>query len=101
MKAIAEDLAQAQLVKIKSFGKAKLEIQEAMVDAFQADADGPAVLFVARLRVAGHGETFAGFFGNRGGLGHRVSAGAVTPAGAACGGARMSSSANCKSCRRA
>ena len=62
MNALSENLPQAQFIKVEAFRKAQLQIEKAVVDALHADADGPAILFGASLGVAGHGETFAGFF---------------------------------------
>jgi len=62
MNAFTQDLAQSQFIEIESFGKAKLEVQEAMVDALDADADSPAILLAASLGVAGHGKTLGVFF---------------------------------------
>ena len=52
--ALSQDLPQAQFIQVKAFGKAELQIQEAVVDAFDADTDRPAVLFVPCLSVTGH-----------------------------------------------
>jgi hypothetical protein len=51
---LSQDLPQAQFIQVKTFGKAKLQIQEAVVDTFNADTDSPAVLFVPCLSVTGH-----------------------------------------------
>ena len=97
----SNDLPQAQVVQIKSLRHAQLEIEEAVVDAFHADAHRPAVLLGTRLRVAGHGETFDFFRWHHGRLAHKESDAAFCFPGAAWAGASMSSSANCKSWRRA
>src|SRR4030088_1159595 len=94
------------LVDVKALRQTESHIQKAVVNAFHADADGPAVLFAARLRVAGHGYAFplvdcglAG--GSRGLFGHKGSLVLELSCWMFCAGANMSSSANCKSCRRA
>jgi hypothetical protein len=51
---ISQGLAQALFIEVETVWKAELQIQEAVVDAFHADADGPAILFAACLGVAGH-----------------------------------------------
>src|SRR5438094_337371 len=92
---LAHDLPQPQIVKIKPFRNAQLEVQEPVVDAFDADAHGPAILLGSRLRVAGHGETFDFFCCRRRRLAHKEFDASFNFAAAAC--ASMSSSANCKS----
>ena len=97
---LAHDLAHTQLVDVETLGQAKPNVKEAVVDAFDANANGPAVGFAASLRVTRHGDDF-GFFTldllglRRSVLVHKEVPG-VERFGTACAGASMSSSANCK-----
>ena len=100
MNFLAHDLAESELVDVETFGQAKPDVEEAVVDALDADANGPAVGFAASLRVAGHGDALRLFYRGsawfaRSVLGHREVPG-VERFGTACAGASMSSSANCK-----
>src|SRR5271155_3393942 len=101
----ADDLAQAKLVDVETLWQAEFDIEKSVVDALDADANGPTVGFGSGLRVAGHGNDFGFFRGKLFGLsgsvlGHRVVPG-VARFGDACAGASMSSSVNCRLCRRA
>src|SRR6267378_2273505 len=98
---LAHDLPQPQIVQIEAFGHAQLEVQKPVVDAFHADAHRPAILLGSRLRVSSHREAFDFLRRYRGRLAHMESDVPFNVPGAACAGASMSSSANCKSCSRA
>src|SRR5580704_3813441 len=97
---LAHDLTHAELVDVETLGQAKPDVKEAVVNAFDTNANGPAVGFAASLRVARHGDD-CGFFTldllglRRSVLGHKEVPG-VERFGTACAGASMSSSANCK-----
>src|ERR1700730_1051420 len=96
MNFFAHDLAHAKLVDVEALGQAKPDVEETMVDALDADANGPAVGFGSRLRIARHGDDFGFFCGDllglsRSVLGHREVPG-VERSGTACAGASMSSS---------
>src|SRR5260370_32248532 len=98
MNPLAHDLAQAQLVNVEALGQTEAHIQKAVVDAFHADADGPAVLLAARLRVAGHRHAFrlipGSLAGVRGGfLAHKGSLARELFRWMFCAGANTSSSA--------
>src|SRR5229473_1491226 len=97
MNFFAHDLPQPDIVQIKSLGHAQLEVQEPVVDALHADAHRPAVLLGPCLCVAGHREAFDFLRLLCGLLAHKESDAAFESAGAACAGASMSSSANCRS----
>src|SRR5689334_5301141 len=101
MDAIAHDLAQSQIVQVKTLRQPQLQVEEAVIDALDRHAHRPAVLFVARLGVTGHGQTFGLPSGSCMFIAHVGSEEDPKFAAAACAGASMSSSANCKSCSRA
>ena len=87
-----------------AFGKAEANVEKTMIHAFHADTYGPAVLFAACLRIAGHGYAFGfcrGSLACMRFLSHRGSVALELSCWIFCAGANMSSSANCKSWRRA
>src|SRR2546423_13438041 len=99
MNLLANDLAEAQFVNVEALGQAKTHIEETVVDAFHADANGPGILLASRLGIAGHGQAFGLFGGSgTGGQGsfraaHDGPPGALL-CSAVCAEASMSSSAN-------
>ena len=52
--ALADDLADARLKRLEAFGNAQMQIEKAMIDAANGDAQAPAIFDGARLRVARH-----------------------------------------------
>src|ERR1700740_2640666 len=102
MNSFAHDLPHAVLVHVEALGQTESHIQEAVVHALHADADGPAILLAARLRVAGHGDALGFICGSvtevSGRLWvHRGFVASEVSCLMFCAGANMSSSANCKS----
>src|SRR5947209_19033967 len=99
MNFLANDLAQAQFVDVEAFRQPKTHIEEAVIDALHADANGPAILLAAGLGVAGHGQAFGLFCGSGAGLQRGFLAAHKAPPGAlfcsaVCAEASISSSAN-------
>src|SRR5215472_6094999 len=101
MNALADDLPQSQVVKVKALRQTQLQVEEAMVNAFHCDAHGPALLLVARLRVTGHRQTLGMLSSSCRFFAHEGSCGNSRLACEVCVAATMSSSANCRSCSRA
>src|SRR5258707_472677 len=111
MNPLPQYLAQPQIVQIKPFRHAQLQIEKPVIDALHAHSQRPAVPLDARLRESRHGEAFRLLQSRRitGGFlcrfwpshVHVASACERRFGDAAWAGASISSSANCKSCSRA
>src|SRR6266699_5100387 len=101
MNVLAHNLAQSQVIKIESFRQPQLQIEKAVVHAFDGDAHGPAMFFMACLRITRHGKALGMFRVGCMFFAHEEFCGDSRLVGAACAGASISSSANCKSCSRA
>src|SRR6516225_11440388 len=99
--ALAHHLAQAQVIKIKTFRQAHLQIKKPVIHALDSHANDPTMLFVARLRIAGHGQALGMLRIGCTLFAHEGLCGDSRLAGAACAGVSMSSSANCRSYSRA
>ena len=54
MNAVAHNLAQRQVIEIKTFRQPQLQIEKPVIHALDGDADGPAMFFMAGLGVTGH-----------------------------------------------
>src|SRR5437660_12557993 len=58
MNAFARDLPQTQFIYIEALRQTEAHVEKPVVHTLHADANSPAILFTARLRVAGHRHTF-------------------------------------------